>query len=341
MNSLERVFAAVTGHPQDRPAFLLNSTLYGSRLAGHPLPVHYSEARAYAEGQIAVLETFGPDLLLSPFLAAPLGEAFGSKATPPRGYAPNIAEYAARSVDEALRLPLPDVDSHPRLVYLRDCVRILAARHPGEVPVAGLLLSPVDLPPLIIGMDAWLDTLLADPDLARRFLDHLTPFFVALGNAFLSDGATLLALTANFANPSLVPRRVVEEVSRPALQAAFGQIRGPMILHHGGPTLVPHLDAYLGLPGLAGFLVDARDSLVQARSLAGEAPVILGNLDGPGLEHLDPESVGIMCDRILADRAQDSHFVLATSAADISLATPPENLQAITDAVCRSRPIPP
>ena len=196
MNSLERVLATVGGQPKDRPALVLNLSLYGSKLTGTPLQSHYTDAKAYAEGQMAVREVFGPDLLLSPFLVPALGEAFGSEANSPRDQAPNIRRFAAASAADALRIPLPDVDSHPRLVYLRDSVRILAARYRGEVPVVGVLASPIDIPPLVIGVEAWLEALLSEPDTARALLDRWTPLFLDLANAMLGDGATLIAATA-------------------------------------------------------------------------------------------------------------------------------------------------
>jgi uroporphyrinogen decarboxylase len=335
MNSLQRVLAALQNQPADRPAFLLNASLYGARLTGASLRDHYTLAATYTEGQMAVREAFAPDLLLSPFMVPALGEAFGSRACLPRRQPPNIAQFAADSAEAALCLPLPDVDSHPRILYLRECIRILAQKYAGEVPVIGVLVSPMDLPPLIIGLEAWLDALLFQPAIARAFLDRLTPFFVALGTAMLSDGATALALTANLANRYLVPGPIVEGICRPALQQALGELSGPVILHHGGCPLLPHLADFKGLPNVAGFLLDAREDLAEARTALGPGPLLLGNLDGPDLMDRHPETIRADCEKILALRGQDLQIILATGNADIQLDTPPECIRAITEAVCR------
>ena len=336
MKSLERVFATVGGQPKDRPAFVLNLSLYGSKLAGVPLQTYYTDASAYAEGQIAVREVFGPDLLLSPFLVPAIGEAFGSEVTAYKNQVPNIRRFAAASASEAMKIPLPDVDSHPRLVYLRETIRILSARYQGEVPVVGVLVSPIDIPPLVIGIEAWLEALLSEPDTARALMDRWTPFCVDLANAMLGDGATLIALTANFANPTIVPPRVTQGIARPVLEAAFGAMKGPIILHHGGAQLAPHLEGYIGLPNVAAYFVDAKDSLTEARQTLGEAPVLIGNLHAPSLEAETPESVRGQCEAILADRAADARFIFGTSAADVPLATPPEVIQAIVDTICHA-----
>jgi len=339
MNSLERVLAAVAGRPHDRPAFMLNSGLTGARLTGVPLARYFTDASAYADGQCAVRETFEPDLILSPFLFTALGEAFGSTAVIRGNHTPNLARPAAASVEEALGLPWPDLESHPRLLYLRGCVRELAGRFRGEVALVGVLPSSVDLPALILGAEPWLDALLFAPGSARALLARCGEFISGLANAMLKDGATLIGLTANFSSPTVVTERVIQSLTRPALEASFREIRGPLVLHHGGCRLAPHLKSYLGLPNVAGWVVDARDSLAEARSALGPDPVLLGNLEGPALETRSPGAILAECRRILADRAQDPHFILATSQADIPYDTPLENMAAIRQAVAGLRPV--
>jgi uroporphyrinogen decarboxylase len=336
MNSLERLLAALQGQPADRPPLFLNAGLYGAKLTGAPLQDHYRNPGVYAEGQVAILETFSPDFLISPFVLAGLGEAFGSRMAFSLRQPPNVAAFAADSAEAALRLPLPDVDSHPGILYLRESIRLLAAKYGGRVPIIGLLVSPLDLPPLIIGLEAWLDALLFQPEVARALLDRLTPFFAALGQAMLRDGATGLALTANLANRFVVPERVVESLGRPALKAALAEIPGPVILHHGGCPLLPHLRDFMGHPNVVGYVLDAGEDLGEARRVLGPGHLLLGNLDGPGLGQLRPDEVQALCDRALAQRGADPQFILATSCADIPLATPPACIEMLTEAVCRA-----
>ena len=341
MNSLERVGAALQDLPSDRPAVFLNASLYGSRLTGASLEEHYTRADVYAEGQLAVRAAFGPDLLISPFFVAALGEAFGSRWRARPTQAPNVTVFAARSAEEALALELPDVDSQPRLVYLRETIRILVRQCAGQVPVLGVLVGPMDIPPLVIGLEAWLDALLFRPDAARALLERLEPFCVALARAMLDDGATGLALTANLANRFIVPAAVAETLTLPSLRRTLAQIPGPVILHHGGCPLAEQLPGLQGLPGVAAFLLDAGEDVGAARRTLGPGAVLLGNLDGPGLAELSPEAVGEACDRVLAQCRADRQFILATCCADIRLDTPPGCLAAIGAAARRAgRPAP-
>ena len=336
MNSLERVLAALQNQPADRPAFFINASLYGARLTGAHLDDHYTRAEVYAEGQMAVRETFSPDLLISPFFVPAIGEAFGSTWRARPSQAPNVVQFVARTAEDMLKLPLPDVDSHPRLLYLRETIRILAKKYAGEVPIFGVLVSPSDIPPLVIGLEAWIDALLFEPEVARALIDRLTPFFVDLGKAMLSDGATGLATTANLANGFIVTDTVAETLTLPALKKALAEIPGPVIFHHGGCPLVGQLARFKSLPNVMAYFVDVGEDLGAARRVLGPGPIVMGNLNGPGLVDLQPEEVQAKCELAFAQRGEDRQFILATCSADIQIDTPAECIAAITEAVCRA-----
>jgi uroporphyrinogen decarboxylase len=336
MNSLERVLSALQDKPTDRPAFFLNASLYGARLTGAQLDDHYTQAEVYAEGQVAIRETFSPDLLISPFFVPAIGEAFGSPWRARPSQAPNVVQFVARTAEDMLKLPLPDVDSHPRLVYLRETIRILSKKYAGEVPIFGVLVSPMDIPPLVIGLEAWLDALLFEPDVARALIDRLTPFFLDLGKAMLGDGATGLALTANLTNNYIVTNDIAESLTLPALKQALAELPGPVIFHHGGCPLLNQLAQYKGLPNVVAYFIDVGEDLGAARRILGPGPIIMGNLNGPGLVDLSPEQVQVQCESAFAMKGEDHQFILATCSADIQIDTPHECLAAITEAVCRA-----
>ena len=336
MNSLERILATLQNQPTDRPPFFLNASLYGARLTGATLEDHYTQAAVYAEGQMAIRETFSPDLLISPFFVPALGEAFGSPWRARPNQAPNVVQFVARTAEDMLKLPLPDVHSHPRLLYLRETIQILSKQYAGEVPIFGVLVSPMDIPPLVIGLEAWIDALLFQPDMAQAVLDRLTPFFVDLGKAMLSDGATGLALTANLTNAYVVTDAIAESLTLPSLRQALAEIPGPVIFHHGGCPLVDQLARFKSLPKVVAFVIDVGEDLGAARRALGPGPVVMGNLNGPGLIDLKPEEVQALCDRAFAQRGDDHQFILSTCSADIQLDTPQECIAAITEAVCRA-----
>lgn len=331
MNSLERVFAAVEGKPSDRRAVGVLLSLYGATLTGCPLEEYYTNASAYASGQSAVRERFQPDLLFAPFVLTAEGEAFGSKVAFFNNQAPNMVRPAVESAEEVARLSIPDINSHPRLLFIRESIRQLASQYGREVPIVGILLGPVDLPALIMGIDAWLDALLFREKSARLVLDMTTEFFVNWANTLLSDGATVLVLP-NLCNAEVVTPKIVREIAVPVCQEAFKEVKGPLVIHSAGARAVPFLDYYASLPNVVGFVLDSRDSFSEAREKVGFSKVLFGNIDGPTLGKRDVEKVREDCEKVLADRSSDMHFVLSTCSADVAYDTPPQNIHAMLQA---------
>lgn len=333
MNSLERIRATLSGQPVDRRPFSLTLCLYGARLTGCPLPEYCSKPAAYARGQAAVAEQFGPDILFGPFALAAVSEAFGAQLRWFPEHPPVLKQPAAASVAEALRLPLPDPDLDPRLTFLREATRQLAAQSAGTVPIASVLTCLVDFPALLVGFETWMETVLFEPDQARELMARLQPWFIELANGLLAAGATFIAMPAVFLSPAMVPRETVRTVTLPALREALAGLRGPVVLHHAGGPFLTHLDLLVGLPQLAAMVVDHTDDLERSRAALGPALTLLGGLDGPNLGTLSAAAVAAQARTALENRRQDARFILSTTGPDVPFETPPENLLAVRRVV--------
>jgi uroporphyrinogen decarboxylase len=336
----ERLFAAVQGLAADRRAVVPVLSLYGARLTHCPLSTYYTDPAAFARGQAAVVGLCQPDALFAPFALTVEGAAFGSEEEFFDRNPPNIRRFAIGAADEVGRLPEPDPDTHPRLLYVRDSVRRVRAACGDDTAIGGICLSPFDSPPLIMGLDAWLAAVMDEGDALRRVLDRTVPFFVRWANALLADGADLIAIPLTFCSPTIVTRSVVERVVLPVLAEAFAAVRGPILFHHGGAPIGPFLSLFGTLPQVVGFAVDHRDDLLAARAAVGPDKVLLGNIDGPTLDRRSQEDIGDACRAVLESMAGDPRFVLATSSADIPIDTPPGNVLALVNSV-RPRPASP
>jgi len=332
MNSRERVTAALQGQPVDRRPVSLVLGLYGSKLTDCPLSEYYRNPAAFARGQAAVLETFRPDLVFGPFALPLEAAAFGSEVRHFDRQPPNVVRPAIASADELDQLTIPDVDSHPLLTFFRDAVRLLVVRHGRRTPVAAIASSPTDLPALLLGIEGWLNALLFDEDGARRLMEITVAHWVRWAEALFADGADLVVIPAGFVNPALVSRPVVERITGPVLRDALSRVDGLVVLHSGGNTFAPYLDLLAGLPNVVAFVLNGGDSFTEAREKAGADQVVVGNVDGPTLFQRGREEIREDCLRALRNRVADPHFILGTSAADIGLDTPPENIHVIREA---------
>ena len=333
MTSFERIMATMSGAPTDRPAATLTLSLYGARLLDCPLPEYYTNSAYYVEGQSAVWETFHPDLLFTPFVFAAIGAAFGSTLRYLPNYPPNLTKPAVTSAEEALRLPLPDVNSDPSLCYFRDATRGLVQRYGGEVGIVGVMPLPADLPALIMGLENWLETLLFQPTQAQQLLARSGEFFLQWAQAYAADGVDLIVMPSVSCQPRILPRKFIDTLIMPLLEELFPQVTLPLALHHGGDVQIPALNVLTTLPNVVAFVPDARDDLRTVRDLIGEKRALLGNLDGPTLAMQTPAAVMQTCREIVANRCADRRFIFATSGPDVAYATPPETIYAIMQMV--------
>ncbi len=336
MTGLERVFASVTGDKKDYLAISLTLSLYGARLTGCSLPEYYNSSLKYYEGMKAVKERFNPDILFTPFALAAEGEAFGSKAKYLPFYAPNIAKPATLSPKELLETPLPSAASNERIKYLYESARLMAKNLGKENAIAGILLSPVDLPALIMGLDGWLDTIIFHEEEARKICEKLTGYFVDRANALFNEGIHIIALPVIFSNPAIITKGIIDSFVLPYFSKAFSMVKGPLVIHHGVMQFNNYLNKLKDLPNVAAFAIDAKDKLKETREIIGKEKVLLGNIDGPSLNRYSVPHVEQICRRILDEREGDNHFIFASSAADIPYDTPPENIDALLKAVRRS-----
>ncbi len=333
MTGRERVAAALAGCQTDRVPFAPVLSLYGARLLGQDSKTYYTDPEAYLAGQEAVSNICGPDILFSPFALSVEGAAFGSVEIFLDRHPPNLTSYAVSTLNDLKRLVLPSVEKDPRLSYVRRSVRLMKERLGDRAMICGIVLSPIDSPIMLMGLDNWLNTVLFDRRAREAALSLTVPFFVEWANALLADGADFLALPIAFCNPNIVTCEMAEEFAIPVLREAFPRVKGGIVFHHVGATLEPFLHLLKDLPNVVGFALDRKDSFARAREIVGPGKVLLGNIDGPTLSAVSQEEAGKLAEDILKERAGDPLFFLATSSADVPWETPPGNILALKDAV--------
>jgi uroporphyrinogen decarboxylase len=333
MTGRERVLNTIKGKPVDRRPFSALLSLYGARLTGCPLRQYYTDAAAYADGQSAVLETFQPDILFAPFLLALIGEAFGSELVYFDNQPPNLLHPAITSAADIPRLKLPGIDTHPRIVYTREALARLVNAHGKEVSTAAILLSPADLPLMIMGVDGWMETVFFNKDGVKQMLDLVTPFFLDYANALLEDGADMLVLPAALLTPELTSREMVNRFTIPVLRDTLGKIRGPVILHNVGSPFLKFLDSLADLPNVTGIVMNEQDNLHEAREKIGAGKILIAGPDGPDIGKTSAGKIKSRCTALLNHFKDDPRFILATSGPDVPIETPPGNIHALRRAV--------
>lgn len=328
--------AAITGGPYDKRALSCVTTLYGAKLIECPLEKYYTDPKAFVDGQAAVLEILDQDILTSPMTLIQEGQAFGSEIKFFKRQAPNMTRPAISSIKDVSKLEMPDVDSHPRLVYTREAIRGLGKKFGKDKMIAAIVASPMDMPLMIVGMEEWLPAVLEEGDDAQRMLDITIPFFLEWTKALKDDGVNMLALPSPFTSSYLITKEMLKRFVLPILNEVYSKVELPLVLHHtGSRSYEDYFDILKDVPNVAGYVIAPDSSRNVARKRLGNNRVILSGIDGANLDTYTPEQVREMTMRVLEERRDDPNFIFACTGPDITLDTPIESLVAIRKALNR------
>jgi uroporphyrinogen decarboxylase len=333
MNSRERVAAVVSGGAFDRRPFAGVFSLYGARLTGCPLERYYNDPEEYLNGVSAVVEHIAPDIILSPFFLADITEAFGGEVKYFKDQAPNLVEPAISDLADLSSLTVPDVDTSHRLVYVREAVRGMRQRFGESKVIGGLLLSPTEIPVMIMSLKNWLGAFIDQDPRVNQMYDIVVPFFIDYANTLLAEGADFLAMPMAFTTPRILTRHLVENQIVPLLREVFVEIKGPLYLHHTGTTYNKFIDLLADLPNVQGFITDERDDLQESREKIGPHKVLFSGLNGPEIDNHTPQEIFGKVTAVLQDRADDPYFIFTLSGPDVPFNTPLANLTAVSDAI--------
>ena len=329
MNSMERLGAVLTGGKQDRQMFTATLSMYGAKLISCPLKEYYNDAEKYLLGQQHVVEKIQPDIIFSPFSIPLEAHAFGSKIIYFPKNPPNVTAPVLNNADEIDTFTIPKLKTSAPHTYFLDSIQQLADQYKGIIPIAAPTSSPVDFPILLMGIEGWLDTFLFKRKQARKLIEMLIEYFVEWANIQLQAGADFVVVPVIFSNPEFLTQDLIQKETLQYYNAAFSQINGPIVLHHGGAKMNNFISNFANLPNVAAFVIDYKDSFSEARSEIRERPVLVGNLDGPNLWRFDAEQMKKVCAHKKKQMTGAGKIILGTSNADVAYDTPLETLQAL------------
>jgi uroporphyrinogen decarboxylase len=332
MNSLERILSTIPGVETDYQPFTMLLSLYGASLIKTDTIEYYRNPVLWFEGQKAVVDTFDPDILITPFSLPIEAEAFGSELVFLNKYAPNTKKPIITDLSQIKDLPTPDFKNSLSIQFFLKGMSLMAENYGKTKAIGAPIHSPSDIPALLMGIEMWIDTLLFHHDKVKEIMEKTIAQFVRLGNELMERGATFLIVPVNFTTAMIITDKIFEMLL-PYLEKAFSQIKGTIVIHNGGSKLMPFIGRFANLTNVIAFVLDPSESFNKAREIIGEKMVLMGNLDGPNLVNLNQEKAKEKTLRILNDRKNDKHFIFATSNADIPYETPVETIQTVVDTI--------
>lgn len=337
MTPMERIMATIKGDKKDRVPVVPLLSLYGAKLTGCPLQRYFTLSEEYVKGQIEINNTFEPDVLFGPFSLALEGLAMGSQIKYYDKQPPNIFKPAFKTSDDFFKSnPLNWLKSEPNNYFLK-AISELSNIYKNEIPIAGITLSPIDLPIMGFGIEKWLEIVLFNHSLAIKIIKSYIFYFIEKTNSLFDAGASFIVLPVAFANPSIVTKEIARQLISEIIIDAFSKVNGPIIIHSGGAKLLPFLEYFKDIPNVAGFIIHTGENLVEAREKIGESKILDGNIGGPEIDKMEKGELYNMCKDTLNIAKNDTHFILGTSAADIPYDSKIEIIKEMKQASMDSR----
>lgn len=333
MTGPERVMAALSGVLTDRPPYGLVCGSLGARLAGYEPYEGFGDPELYVKGQEAAAALLDPDIVFTPFVLAYEAVAYDGELAPQRGAVYNLRRPPFRNLRDAARAlrAAPTPLDAAGLRFMLEATKRLADAVAGSRMVVAPIASPVDFPALLIGIEAWLDALLFEPDAASELASAAVEHFAALASAYAAAGAQALASPVMFVNPSILDERRVRELALPILAEGFSRSPLPIVFHHGGNPLSRYLGLFGGLPQVAGFVLGERDDYADARAAIGAGPLLMATVPGPTFAAFTPDTLRARLAALFEKRGADPAWGFTNAGAELPAETPPELLAFVRD----------
>ena len=321
----DRVKAAFRRTHADRvPSYPILGS-YTVNLTGASLRDFYTRAQPLADGQLAALEAYEPDILVMMRDLLTEAEAMGSEVEFPEGQMCQISSYALGDEPERLaRLEVPDVVNDGRFPSYWEACEMVASQVK-DVPVGSLLVGPWTLAANLRGAENLIIDAMSRPDYVRDLLELTLQVAVAAAEAARKAGVGV-SYSEAAASCSLISPQIYRDLVKPVhrrLTAALKERRIPVTLHicgHIGPIMEDVVDT-----GIVALSIDSASSLERMVEVNRGRVVIIGNVPVVTFEQGTPRDIEAEVRRCIDTAAAGSGFILS-SACELSPAAKPENV---------------
>lgn len=312
----ERFAALMTGSMPDRVPQICNLCEHGARMLGMSIKEYYSSPEHVAEGQLRLRERFGYDTLLGFYHVAKEAEMLGCRRLI---YAddgpPNVGHLVLDCNERIKTFTIPDNLGDNRHCWdVTRCIRLLKAEARGRYPVLAALTASFSLPPILIGMERWLNLLFNGPEhLCRELLEKCSLFCRRYLAALREAGADLIAYVNPVASATFLSDRQFVELALPWVKRDFADVRtNDIVYFNGGGRIGPQIARLAETVSFAAYYLSPQDDIRQAKAdVAGKA-LIVGTVNDVRLLEWDAAAIDREVARIMAEGAPGGGFAFGT-----------------------------
>ena len=333
MSAIERVSTTLGHQEPDRVPFLLPTIVQGARELGLSIEDYFSRADNVVQGQLRLRHKLGHDGLFAFMYAAQEVEAWGGEVVYIDDGPPNAGQPPL-SAAQIEQLEPPTIDGCPALLRVLRVTEQLRAAVGDQAPIFGVALSPLSLPVLQLGFEAYLDLLLEGGPRFERLMAVNEEFCVAWSNAQLAAGATAISYYDPVSSCTIIPPELYLQTGYPIACRTLARLNGPTATGFASGRCLPILD-HVARTGTVGVNASVDEDLAQIKAVCQGRVTVMGNLNAIEMCRWTDEKVEAMVKQAIAQAGAGGGFVLTDNHGEIPWQVPDEVLLAVGRAVRR------
>lgn len=334
MTSMQRVLTTLGLKEPDRVPLFLLPTVQGAVEMGVPLKEYFHRPGLMAEAQVRFRERYRSDCLYGLSYAAAEFEAFGGGIIFYDRAPPNAGAPILRTPEDFVRLSVPKIEDCPALCRTLELQAQLRRMANGNVPVIGVVLSPVSLPVMQLGFPEYLRLLMEQPESLEPLFAVNEEFCVAWANAQLVAGADALVYYDPVGSCTIIEPAHYRRLNAPIAKRVLARIKGPVATHFASGRSFDILHD-VAATGTGGVVVSGDEDLAAIKAAVGGKLTVFGNLNGLAMRHWDAEETERQVKNAIAAAGVGGGFILTDHHGEIPFDVPERVLIWIAESVER------
>jgi len=334
MSPLEILVAAVTGAPAPRIPIFCNLFDHGARELGLSPQAYFADGERVAEAQLPMRARYGQANVWSLFYVGKEAELLGCREILySEDGPPNVADFVIKDYDDIARLIVPeDITAHPAWTETGKCLKILKDEVGATHPICAYLTASTTLPSILMGMEKWMELMLAGPeDLRDELLRKCSEFFRKELAAYRAAGANVLIYSTPFGSTQFVGKKRFHEFSLPWMKRDLASLdRSGLVYYCGMAPFNDVIDEVMTELGLGVHYISPLADLAEAKAIIGTRGLTCGVIDDIKMIRWTAEETRAEVKRMCEIGMPGGHFLFGNGV--MPLAAPEANIVAMVAA---------
>ena len=316
MTSKERFGSVLSGQIPDRVPIVCNLLEQGAYELGIPIEDYYACGECVAVGQLRLQEKYGYDQLWAFHHIPADAEMLGASHTLYyKDGPPNVGQLIIRDERDIETLSVSDaVFETPPAKRLMQTLSLLKAERGEECPILGCVLGSMSMPPILMGMEKWLDLLYTGSrESVDKLLEKCSDFCIKKIRWLFEGGVDAVAYFNPLGTASFVTEKQFETEGLPWLKRDLRN-NGPsgMIYFNGGGLINPFISMIQSETGIGVYYTNPLDGVAEAKGILSGKGILAAPINDIPLISQSDDQIRAEVRRIMDEGAPGGGFIFGT-----------------------------